>query len=100
MLRITVNQEPKAATLRLEGRVVGPWVDELDRAWRSLAASLGSKKLFVDLCGVTYMDTAGQRILADIHKGSSAKFLADSPMTKYFAAEAQRSKTKDIEEGD
>ena len=99
MLRITVNQQPEAATLRLEGRVVGPWVDELERAWRSLAASLGSKKLFFDLCGVTYMDTAGQRILADIHKGSSAKFLADTPMTKYFAAQAQCTKKKDTEEG-
>ena len=87
------------AILRLEGRVVGQWVEELDRAWRSLSASLGSKKLLVDICGVTHIDHDGQRILAAIHNGSSAKFLADTPMTKYFAAEAQRTKkmkTKEI----
>ena len=89
-LRISVNEEPDATTLRLDGRVVGPWVGELDRAWRSLAGGLGSKKLVVDLCGVSHMGLNGRQVLADIHNGTGADFLADTPMTKYFAAEARR----------
>jgi hypothetical protein len=80
-------------TLKLEGRVIGPWASELDRVWRPLAASLGPKKLVVDICGVTHVDLDGKRTLADIHRATGAEFAADTPMTKYFAAEAQR-KTK------
>jgi len=96
-LRITVSEESDATTLRLDGRVVGPWVNELDRAWRSLAGGLGSKKLVVDLCGISHMGLNGRQVLADIHKGTGADFLADTPMTKYFAAEARR-KNKTEEE--
>jgi len=41
MFRVTV-QEPDAATtsnattIVLEGRLCGPWVDELDRCWRTV----------------------------------------------------------------
>ena len=32
MLKITVAKSPKSTTLRVEGRLTGPWVDELERA--------------------------------------------------------------------
>jgi hypothetical protein len=44
------------------------------------------------------MDLNGRRVLADIHKVTGADFLADTPMTKYFAAEARRNKRKDTKE--
>jgi anti-anti-sigma regulatory factor len=87
-LRITIQDDQQASTLKLEGRLAGPLVGELDRTWRSLAASLGSKKLLVDLCGVTHIDLNGRQVLADIHRGTGAQFVADTPMTKYFAEEA------------
>jgi hypothetical protein len=73
-------------------------VGELDRAWQSLAASLGSKKLLVDLREVTHMGLNGRQVLPDIHSATGAKFVADTPMTKYFAAEARRKNKKDTEE--
>jgi hypothetical protein len=99
MFRITIHEEPDAMMLRLEGRVAGPWVEELDRIWRSQAASLGSKRLLVQLCGVTHMDAHGRRALAEIHNKTGAEFLADTPMTKYFAEEARLQSQKDIQEG-
>ena len=71
---------------------------ELDRAWRSAAADLGSKKLMVDLYGVTHVDPDGRRTLADIYKATDAEFVADTPMTKYFGKEAQRKEKKDSKE--
>jgi anti-anti-sigma regulatory factor len=88
-LRITIHEEPQTSTLRVEGRLAGLHVGELDRTWRSVAASLGSKKLRVDLCGVTHIDLNGRQVLADIHRGTGAEFVADNPMTKYFAEEAR-----------
>jgi hypothetical protein len=93
-LKITVQNGSNATTLRLEGRVVGPWVNELDRTWRGLAPSLGSKKLSVDLRGVTYVDQAGRDLLADIHNEADAELLADTPLTKYFAEEAEKANRK------
>jgi hypothetical protein len=70
--------------------VVGPWATEFDQTWRRLAPSLGSKKLVVDLCGVIHMDSEATRVLAEIHQETGADFVADAPMTKYFADQARR----------
>ena len=75
--------------MRLDGRVAGPWVSECDRACRALLASLGAKKLRVDLRGVTHVDASGRQLLGELHRKTGAMFLADTPMTKYFAKEAQ-----------
>ncbi len=44
------------------------------------------------------MDLAARRMLASIYKTVGAEFVADTPMTKYFAAEAQRQDPKSAEE--
>jgi len=77
-------------TLKIEGRVTGPRVPELNRVWRELAPSLGERKFQVDLRGVTQVDGTGRNLLAEIHAETRAEFLADTPLTKYFAEEAQQ----------
>lgn len=91
MLRITVNDQQGTKWLRLDGRVAGPWAEEFERVWREIGSTLDSKKLGVDLRGVTHMDRHGKRVLAEIHQQTGAEFLADSPMTKFLAEEARRS---------
>ena len=75
--------------MRLDGRVTGAGVEECNRTCNSVLASLGAKKLRVDLRGVTHVDAGGRRLLSEIHTKTGATFLADTPMTKYFAQEAQ-----------
>jgi anti-anti-sigma regulatory factor len=89
-VKISVQETEKVVTLKIEGRAAEPVVAELLRAWQDLATSLGSRKLSVDLRGVTFMDTSGRHLLAEIHAKTGADFLADTPMTKYFAEEAMR----------
>jgi hypothetical protein len=76
--------------MRLEGKVIGPWVDECRRAWHAIRAELGSRKLRLDLRGVMFMDGRGTALLREIHKLSGAEVLADSPLTKYFAERIMR----------
>jgi hypothetical protein len=71
--------------MRLEGKVVGPWIQECRRAWQVVREELGSKKLLLDLCGLTFVDESGTRLLREIHRASGAEILANSPLTKYFA---------------
>lgn len=93
-LKITIDEGPKEITLKLEGRIAGLWVPEFRQAWKSLAGALGNKKLVVDLRGVTHVDVAGRESLAEVHKQTGARFLADTPMTTYFADEACQPNSK------
>ena len=58
MLRIEPNKETvETETLRLEGRVIGPWVDELRRSCEGIL-SAGSG-LTLDLSEVSFIDRDG-----------------------------------------
>lgn len=87
-MKITIQGEPYAVTLKIEGKVAGPFVQEFRRVWDELSLSLKSRKLIVDLCGTTFLDADGRRVLAEIYRETGAEFLAASPLTKYFAEEA------------
>jgi anti-anti-sigma regulatory factor len=90
-VKVTIDErEGEAVSLKIEGRLFGLNVPELHRAWQELAPSLRSRKLFVDLRGMTFIDATGRRLLAEIHQETGAKFLADTPLTKYFAEQAQQ----------
>lgn len=99
MLRITIHEGAKAQTIQLEGKIIGPWVEEFSRTWHSLAPSLGSKKLHLDLRGVAFVDAEGRRLLQEIYQKTNACFLADSPLTRYFAEDAMQLSPKHGEEG-
>ncbi len=65
MLRIEFVDGPSdATTLRLEGRVIGPWVDELRRVCERALASGGT--LTLDLGDVSFVDRAGVRLLKSL----------------------------------
>ena len=90
MLRISIHDDAKVATLKLEGKVIGPWAKELNRVWSDFKPSLGVKRLCLDLCGVTLVDKTGTRTLQKIFRGTDAEVLAETPLARYFAAELLR----------
>jgi len=99
MLKITVAESEGAETIKLEGKIAGPWVEELNRTWHDLTPSLGRKQLELDMRGVGFVDSKGRQLLREIYKETNACFLADSPLTRYFAADAMRQSPKNQEEG-
>lgn len=76
--------------MKIEGKIAGPYVSALHQAWQEMAPSLAERKLVVDLRDVRHVDTKGRDLLASMHVKSGAEFLADTPLTKYFAEEAQQ----------
>ena len=68
MLRITTEIERFESTLRLEGRLGGPWVDELARTWEELHAVRDAGSIRVDLDGVTFVSPSGKALLRRIHR--------------------------------
>ena len=85
--------------MKLEGKIVGPWVLECKRAWLVLQSSLSTRKLTLDLCGVTFVDESGLALLREIYRATHADMLTNSPLTKHFADQVTRS-TADRKEGD
>lgn len=67
MLRITELRVDGRVVLKLEGRICGAWVNELDTTWRLAAESFG-EPIAVDLKDVWLVDGAGQEQLARMHR--------------------------------
>jgi hypothetical protein len=99
MLRITVQDGEKNQTIKLEGKIVGPWVEEFARAYQSVVPSLGAKELHLDLRGVGFVDAKGRGLLHEIYQKTNARFLADSPLTRYFVEDAMRESEKNGQKG-
>ena len=91
MLRVTLQESDNAVKLMLEGRVAGPWVDELNRAWGEAVPRIGSKSVSIDLRNVTYADAAGKRVLRNIFSQSGAKLEGSSLGIQDLAKEIARS---------
>jgi ABC-type transporter Mla MlaB component len=88
-----MEESQDANIIRLEGKLIGPWVQELERVWRSLGPSLQSKKLRLDLRAVAFIDDQGKQLLQEIYRKTNASFVADSPLTHYFAHAAMQQKS-------
>lgn len=70
MLRISVEASPLLTTLRLEGKLVDPWVDELVKVWSEMAGRpRGEEGIEVDLDSVSYVDDSGKDMLAILWRG-------------------------------
>ena len=81
MLRISVMMQPGGATVTLEGRLAGPWVDELARCWASVTGVRDARSVRVDLEAVTFIDPAGKALLRAVHEEGAA-LVASGCMTR------------------
>jgi hypothetical protein len=86
-LRITVHERESSIEVTLEGRLVGPWVAELSKAWRETAPRLGSKSISLNLRDLTYSNDDGKHVLREIVAQTHAEILTRDPLMKYFAQE-------------
>jgi hypothetical protein len=76
--------------IKLEGRVAGPWANELGRLWEEKAPAIAKKKLSLDLRGTTYADAGGIKVLRTIYSQTKASILTGTPWTEYLAEEVTR----------
>ena len=64
MLRITVTTDGSGTQITLEGRLVGPWVDQLQACWLRERATCEPGTLRINLADVAFVDAAGRRLLS------------------------------------
>ena len=67
MLKITGQRDasPDSISLILEGKLAGPWVDELYSYWRQISGNQQSGAV-IDLTGVTFIDVNGKTLLTKL----------------------------------
>ncbi len=86
MLRVTIQQDAIELRLFLEGRLAGPWVQEVELCWQRARSAIQGKTVIVDLSAVDYVDDDGERLLTVLHE-HGAKLIACGPLTKHLVAE-------------
>jgi len=89
MLRITIDKNAEAAAIKLEGKVAGAWVDELEHVWYSIRNDGSGKPILVDLCGVTFIDGEGKKLLRWMC-GEGARFKARGCLMSETVQEIRR----------
>ncbi len=88
MLRVTTTSQNQTITLKLEGKLAGPWVQEVTRVWDDTAQSPRSDYV-VDLRSVTFIDIPGQALLAMMSR-QGAQLIAADCLTRNIVDEIQQ----------
>ncbi len=86
MLRTTVEEQHGWATLRLEGALAGPWVEELRRCWWGTLAC--PEQVVVNLESVTSMDHAARCLLEEMY-AAGTRLQGGGVMTQYILEQIQ-----------
>ena len=72
MFRATPIQTIRATTLKLEGNLSGPWVDDLRQCWTKLVEQ--HMPIEVDLRGLSFLDSNGTALLLCMEREGSRLF--------------------------
>ena len=63
MLKITMTKTPTEERWILHGRLIGPWVRELQAVWRNTHRADERQRCVFDLNDVTFVDKSGEKLL-------------------------------------
>ena len=89
MLKVTTTNQDQTLTLKLEGKLAGPWVQEVTRVWVDTARP-PLNGCVVDLRSVTFVDRSGQALLARMSR-QGAKLIAADCLTRNIVEEIRNS---------
>jgi ABC-type transporter Mla MlaB component len=88
MLRITRQDHDHGLTLKLEGKLVGPWLQELKSASEDGVCRIETVRL--DLGGVSFVDSDGIELLRDL-VSRGAQIIASSTFVSELLQRETRS---------
>jgi ABC-type transporter Mla MlaB component len=83
MFRVFYTDTTQGQRWTLCGRLAGPWVDELRSYWRYVRERSTCAPAVVDLSDVTFVDKAGESLLAEMQNAGS-EFVASGVENKHL----------------
>jgi hypothetical protein len=66
LLKISIIDSRTHRRLVLEGKLVGPWADELRPAWEMAKVELGGRELVVEVKNLIAINQAGENALLEL----------------------------------
>ena len=82
MLKITNNNDAGVTTFKLEGKLAGPWVNELRSCWEQAGESVAIR---VDLTEVSWVSEEGKALLGEMWRGGAELSAANLLMAAIVA---------------
>jgi len=89
MVRVTTEEEVGEVRMKIEGRLAGSDVNDVQAHWQAITAAREHSSILIDLSGVTFVDEAGKRLLAEMNRQGD-KFVASGLLTKAIIEEVSR----------
>jgi len=93
MLRIYIHDQVPVTSFVLEGKLVGPWVEELDRCWEIALAAHPGRTMLVDLADVSFIDDEGRALLARMRQ-EGVRLLSTGVLINAIVAEIDAQQRK------
>ena len=88
MLKITTHNPAPMTSFVLEGKLVGPWVKELEKCWENALAADPSREVLANLAAVTFIDCAGRELLSRMRR-QGARLLSSGVLINAIVAEIE-----------
>ena len=92
MLRIYIHEDQPVTSFVLEGKLVGPWVKELERNWEIVSARNPEKPMVLNLADVTFIDLEGRALLRRMRR-KCVKLLSHGVLIDALIAEIEAEET-------
>ena|ERR1700723_894362 len=89
MLRISVINSQTERRLVLEGKLIGPWVEELRKAWKTANGGVAGRALVVDVKDVCVISQEGENALFEL-MSEGAMFRCKGVVTKHLIQQLRR----------
>jgi hypothetical protein len=93
MLKISVVDSRTQRRLILEGRLIAPWVAELQTAWKRAQAELAGRELVIDIDGLTVISPQAESTLLQI-MSEGARFRCSGVLTRHVIRQLKRQSKK------
>ena len=89
MFKLSTVETNGQRKLVLEGKLVRPWTEEVERAWQRAQEHPKGRELVVDLTNVTLIGPDGENTLLNLMRGG-ARFTCGGVLTKHLLKQLAR----------
>lgn len=89
MFKLSMLDTNHQRILVLEGKLIAPWTEEVESAWRHAQEHLEGRKLIVDLTNVTLIGREGENTLFNLMR-DGARFTGCGVLTKHTLKQLAR----------
>jgi len=93
MLKVTIIDTPTEQRIVLFGKLVGPWISELQTVWEECRQQLGTRKRVVDLNEVTLADHTAKPLLVTMMK-EGAELVGNGMVNQWLIQDLKEGKTQ------